>query len=98
MHMTTGIQRRKLGAIVVAMACAWIAPRVRAELPDYDATLVGLTDAEHTGTNGLRSTDVLFLQPTGVAAGTSARYNGGSIAVGESAWIYQNGNVLRLGF
>jgi hypothetical protein len=50
-------------------------------------TVIGLTDAAHTGTNGARHTSIIEWNEGGTVAGWSFRYSGGTQA-GRSAWVY----------
>ncbi|MGB7157271.1 MAG: PEP-CTERM sorting domain-containing protein [Tepidisphaeraceae bacterium] len=61
-------------------------------------TRVGLTDDEHTGTNGLQSSSATQLNLAGNAAGTSSRFTGANVAAGTSAWVFREGSSTRIGF
>ncbi len=55
---------------------------------------IGLTDVMHTNSSGFRSSEVVALSETGHSSGLSARYNGGSVFLGQSAWSF-NGTAHR---
>jgi hypothetical protein len=48
---------------------------------------VGFTSAEHTRNDGFQTSAATFLDKSGWAAGTSARYNGGATALGQNVWL-----------
>jgi hypothetical protein len=62
---------------------------------------IGLTDAEHTRTNGERSSTVSQLNRRGRAAGSSNRYRAagvrGSSSLGTSAWFYDGTTTRNIG-
>jgi hypothetical protein len=59
---------------------------------------IGLTDAEHTGSNGRLGGQPVALNEAGQVIGISSRFNGVDNSNGQSAWIYSNGHTTRLGY
>jgi hypothetical protein len=59
---------------------------------------IGLTDAEHTGSNGRLGGQPAALNEAGQVIGISSRFNGADNSNGQSAWIYSNGQTTRLGY
>jgi hypothetical protein len=57
---------------------------------------VGYYDATHTSPTGDQTSSVVDVNALGTLAGISNRYAG--TQTGATAWIYQNGALLRLGF
>ena len=60
-------------------------------------TNIGLTDAEHTGARGVRSSVGYQINEAGQVLGNALRYNGGASSSGESAWLYNGTTTVRLG-
>lgn len=58
---------------------------------------VGLTDTEHTKSNGYNSGRAERLNEAGHVAGFSERYNGGSTYLGQSAWYYNGSSTVNVG-
>ncbi len=59
-------------------------------------TPAGLTDAEHTDSQGRQNSFSLFLSNSGVAAGQSSRFSA-SGSLGTSAWINDGQQTRRIG-
>lgn len=57
---------------------------------------VGLTDAEHTRSNGYRGSGVSYLNDAGQVAGNAERFNG-SIQHGTTAWLYNGSSTVNVG-
>lgn len=51
-------------------------------------TRVGLLDPEHTDAQGFSATVIRRITESGVATGTSTRFDGGNTALGETAWVF----------
>lgn len=65
---------------------------------DHGATtILGLTDMEHTGSDGVRHSDPSALNNAGQVAGSSWRYSGTGSDLGASAWIYDHGMTTKIG-
>jgi hypothetical protein len=66
---------------------------------DQTTTRVGLFDAEHTRSDGYQSSQVEGLTESGLVAGQSDRFGGGS-DLGRSAWVYDSAaaTMTRAGF
>ena len=65
--------------------------------PAYDIVELGLTDAEHTNSRGNQKSRPVTLSATGLVTGYSDRYEG-TEQNGTSAWAYDNGSTVRLGY
>jgi len=66
----------------------------------YDGTTtvkLGLTDAEHTRSDGFKRSDITDSAKSGQITGYSDGYNGGSSVLGTSAWLYDGTTTVRLG-
>jgi hypothetical protein len=61
-------------------------------------TRVGLTNAEHTASDGYQYSSEWDANSAGQVAGTSHRYNGGADDLGYSSWIYNGTTSQRVGF
>ena len=57
---------------------------------------IGLTDATHTQSSGLRDAQVRAMNSSGQVIGDSDRYNG-SVRVGQSSWIYDGTSTKIIG-
>ncbi|HEY3393407.1 MAG TPA: DUF3466 family protein [Lacipirellulaceae bacterium] len=57
---------------------------------------IGLTNAEHTRSDGLKYSGAQQLNAAGRVIGYSARYNG-SISLGQSAWLYNGATTVNIG-
>lgn len=57
---------------------------------------IGLTGLEHTATDGTRSNGVRYFNQAGQVVGAATRYNG-SVAVGESVWLYNGTTNINVG-
>lgn len=53
---------------------------------------------EHTGASGDRTSSPITGNVTSQIVGYSTRYNGGSVELGQTAWVYLNGSPVKLGF
>ncbi|MEX2168905.1 MAG: hypothetical protein WD851_06325 [Pirellulales bacterium] len=58
---------------------------------------IGLTGAEHTRSSGARSSEVWELNNAGHVTGYSERFDGGSIGLGRSAWLYDGTTTIEIG-
>jgi hypothetical protein len=66
----------------------------------YDGTTtlnIGLTDSVHTRNDGFQDSLASRLNQAGEVAGVSHRYNGGSLDLGRSAWLYDGTNTVEIG-
>jgi len=66
----------------------------------YDGTAtvnIGLTDAEHTGDDGYRSSRPSHLNEAGQVCGYSERRNGGTSNLGRTAWLYDGTATVNIG-
>lgn len=81
------------------LACAgFFASSASPGAPLYDITITGLTDVEHTRSDGYQASyNSYLLNPSGQVVGRSSRYNGGSTYLGQSAWIYSGGSTAKVG-
>jgi hypothetical protein len=61
-------------------------------------TRIGLTDAEHTGSDGYQLNIATSLSEGGQAIGFAGRYDGSGAQSGRSAWLYDLGTTTRIGF
>ncbi|MBX3412576.1 MAG: DUF3466 family protein [Pirellulales bacterium] len=67
-------------------------------LYDGSTTLnIGLSGAEHTRNDGYQSSGAWQLNEAGQVIGSSIRYNGGSVTLGNSAWLYDGSTTLNIG-
>lgn len=57
---------------------------------------IGLTDAEHTSSNGSRSSGATRLNDDGLVLGNSDRYDG-TTDMGRTAWIYDGSTTFNIG-
>ena len=62
-----------------------------------NTVIIGLTGAEHTRDDGYKYSTALHLNQSGQAAGDAYRYNGGSIYLGGSAWLYDGSESINIG-
>jgi hypothetical protein len=89
-----------LGSVLVSTLVAAMA----GALPSYEIVPLGLTDFEHTASDGYRSSGASDLTATGYVIGYSQRYNGGYGSplspYGASAWLFDSasGITTRLGY
>lgn len=58
---------------------------------------MGLTDAEHTRKDGFRGNRADELNEAGQVIGSSSRYNGGSVWLGQSAWLFDGLSTFNIG-
>jgi hypothetical protein len=58
---------------------------------------IGLTGNEHTRNNGYKSSFPRKLNEAGQVIGYSDRYNGGSVSLGQSAWLYDGATTIDIG-
>lgn len=58
---------------------------------------VGLVDAEHTRSDGLRASGLVSLNANGQVAGNANRYNGTAGQLGQSAWVYNGTATVNVG-
>ena len=58
---------------------------------------VGLTGADHTRSNGSKTSEAEHLNEAGQVSGYSIRYNGGSTYMGRSAWLYDGATTIEIG-
>lgn len=65
--------------------------------PTYSITQLGFTDAEHTRSNGSRSSVAFGPTESGYVRGGSSRYNGGNVDLGFSSWVYDGTNTTLIG-
>jgi hypothetical protein len=66
----------------------------------YDGTTtinIGLTDLEHTRSDGSKTSGITKLNEAGQVIGLSSRYNGGTIPLGVSAWLYDGATTIDVG-
>jgi len=85
-----GYSRRYVGA-TYAGTSAWVRDTLGI------THRVGLTDAEHTGTDGYQNSRVSALAESGYAVGYADRFSGAT-ALGRSAWLSDSaGASLRIG-
>ncbi len=64
----------------------------------YDGTTtreIGLSDPEHTRADGLRYSELRLATESGLLAGYSNRYNGGTEYLGRTVWLY-DGTTTRV--
>lgn len=66
-----------------------------------ETLMVGLTDAEHTRNDGYRygyyDDGVISLNEAGQLIGYSNRFNGGSVDLGRSAWLFDGATTINIG-
>lgn len=68
--------------------------------PSYNITTLGFDDLEHTRDDGYRDSSPLIyfaVNELGHVAGRSIRYNGGSVELGQSLWLYNGATTLNVG-
>jgi hypothetical protein len=84
--------------LIAAAACAILgSPDLAAALPpNYLIRTLGLTDAQHTRSDGQRTSSLAALNAGGVAIGDSQRYSGFS-DLGKSAWIFIDDTTVQIG-
>jgi hypothetical protein len=58
---------------------------------------IGLTGSEYTSSSGFKRNDPTELNEAGQVRGYSYRYNGGSTALGLSAWLYNGSTTIDIG-
>jgi hypothetical protein len=59
--------------------------------------IIGLTGPEHTKNDGRKYSDTDQLNEAGHVSGYSYRWNGGSVYLGESAWLYNGTTTINIG-
>ena len=65
----------------------------------YDGTttkIIGLTDGEHSNSDGVRWVDAIDMNAVGQVVGTSARFIG-DLDFGRSAWLYNGSTPVQIG-
>jgi formylglycine-generating enzyme required for sulfatase activity len=85
-----------LVAAITSLSCALLVSPASA-MPLYDIVRLGLTDPEHTDDDGNQYGDVSFINEAGHVIGVSYRYEGGSINLGYSPWIYDGMTITKVG-
>ena len=58
---------------------------------------LSLTESEYIRNDGHRHSNVIALNEAGQVLGFSARYNGGSVYLGQETWLYEGGSRTSLG-
>lgn len=58
---------------------------------------IGLTDSEHTASNGYRSSFTSAINAAGQVTGTSQRYDSNGTDIGTSSWFYNGSNTALIG-
>ena len=58
---------------------------------------IGLTDVEHTRSDGYRNSYERFLNEAGQVGGVAYRYNGTGTRLGSSAWLYNGTSTVNIG-
>jgi hypothetical protein len=58
---------------------------------------IGLTGAEHTSIGGSKISFSTKLNEAGQVSGYSKRYNGGSVDLGRTAWVYNGTSTIDVG-
>jgi len=58
---------------------------------------IGLTGTEHTRSDGYKSSFAYELNEAGHVHGFSERFNGGSLLMGQSAWLYDGATTTDVG-
>jgi hypothetical protein len=65
---------------------------------DGTSTLdIGLTGPEHTRSDGYKESLAGALNEAGQVVGGSKRYNGGSVELGHTAWLFDGSRTIELG-
>jgi len=59
---------------------------------------IGLVGPEHTRSDNGKSSTVTELNESGHVIGYSFRYNGGSVGLGRSVWLYNGATTIDIGF
>jgi hypothetical protein len=86
----SGNSERYLGGSSLMGQSAWL-------YDDNGTLIIGPTDVEHTRNDGYRASSGGMLNATGQVVGAAERYNGGSVNLGQSAWLYDGSNTLIIG-
>jgi hypothetical protein len=91
--------RSILLALVAAVAGGGSLPAHAVSLGTYQIVALGLSDSEHTRSDGYRSSYAYLSTDSGLAVGTSSRF-AGAVGAGVSAWLYDSAaaSTTRLGF
>jgi len=84
------LQTALLSLLIAASPLAWGAPIT------FSIRAIGMTDAEHTREDGVRSSAGSFRNSAGQVAGTSTRYAPGQ-NLGTTAWLFDGTNTLNVG-
>jgi hypothetical protein len=62
-------------------------------VPTYRIEALGLTDIEHTRSDGHHSSHARVLNEAGQVVGISRRYNGATAEIGRSVWLYDGTTI-----
>jgi hypothetical protein len=87
--VVAGSSQRFLGGATGRGSVAWV-------YEQGGTARVGYYDAANTSPTGDQTSSIVDVNAAGLVAGGSFRYAG--TQTGRSAWIYQNGSLIRLGF
>lgn len=90
---------RRFLLLAIVLASAGARDAEAASLPSYNLVTLGLTDADHTRSDGYQYSYASMLDDSRLAAGISFRYSGAD-ETGWSAWIYDSraAATTRVGF
>jgi Protein of unknown function (DUF3466) len=80
-----------------ALALALGSASVALAAPSYSISTLGLTDLEHTHSDGFNSSFPYGLNEAGHAIGYSLRNNGGNTDLGQSAWFFDGASTVKIG-
>lgn len=93
--MVVGVTQRYAGSASAGQA-TWRAQFDGVSTPT--AARIGFFDTEHTRADGFQSSAPVLVTGSGIVAGSSRRYEGGAILLGQSAWVSpQSGGTQRVG-
>jgi hypothetical protein len=93
---TTRRQSRHSIALLTTILAIPLCNTALGALPYHIVTL-GFDDTEHTRSTGFQSSSASELNESGNVIGSTARYNGGSIQLGQSAWFYDGSTTIIIG-
>ncbi len=85
-----------IARVLFLLTTCWVSSTSAA--PNYRIVPLGFDDLEHTRDDGYKSSVASDLNEVGHVRGYSLRFNGGSIDLGQSAWLYDGATTVNIGF
>lgn len=94
--MRSTVDWRKTLSLSWLLILGGLIGRAAGDAPEFQITRIGIFDAEHTRTGGLRNITVVDFNQAGQAVGHVTRYSGTS-SIGQSVWFFDGDQNLKIG-